>query len=358
MKILYFSPIPYHALKQRPQYLAEELAKEHDVIYFEPTVSMVKALVRRECDARPSEYAVSEHLRVVRLDGRRSLNRCLEAYFPFVALPERRQLQTYFREADAVWLGQCAWYDVVRGFSGKLIYDKMDEDAQLTGNPLMAKLAKKLEPELIARADLLFVTAEQFAEQMTAHGKHAVLLPNAADFSQTEQCAPAKVWQEQRVFGYVGTIGRWFDWEAIRTVLDADARNRVVLVGPAEVNIPAWERLEHVGRVPKEDVDSWIAAFDVCLYPFVRDALLETINPVKIYEYLAGNKPVLAVDSRETRRFGDLVTRYGTQGELKSALAAPQEMPFAEEAQRLAFIADNSWSARGREIRNKLSEWR
>ena len=41
MKIVYLAPIPYDGLRQRPQFLAEGLAREHEVIYVDPTVSML-----------------------------------------------------------------------------------------------------------------------------------------------------------------------------------------------------------------------------------------------------------------------------------------------------------------------------
>lgn len=37
MRIVYFAPIAYAELKQRSQYIAEYLAKEHQVVYVEPT---------------------------------------------------------------------------------------------------------------------------------------------------------------------------------------------------------------------------------------------------------------------------------------------------------------------------------
>ena len=46
MKILFFSPIEYQGLKQRPQYIAEGLAKKHEVTYVDPTVSAMKYLLK------------------------------------------------------------------------------------------------------------------------------------------------------------------------------------------------------------------------------------------------------------------------------------------------------------------------
>ena len=46
MNILYFAPIPFDEIKQRPQCLAEELSKYHTVYYIEPTTSLIRCLFK------------------------------------------------------------------------------------------------------------------------------------------------------------------------------------------------------------------------------------------------------------------------------------------------------------------------
>lgn len=353
MKILYFAPIPYDGLKQRPQYLAEELAKEYDVIYIEPTISWMKHLIKGGRGPRGTSYEVNPRLKVIRLNGTFSLHRSFECFCGALCIPERIQLKKLFQEADMVWTGYAPWYDVVRKYKGALIYDKMDEDAELTRNPLIARLSKRLESQLIDRADLIFVTAQKFAIQMKKRGRTAVILPNAVDAKQLKRSTSVDLKRdaEEKVFGYVGMISHWFDWDAIRTILITSQQNRVVLVGPTETPIPNWDRLNCTGQIPKEDVGDWIAAFDVCLYPFKQIPLIETINPVKIYEYLAENKPVIAVDSTEIRRFGNLVYRYADRTELSILATKELANPFPNAALCKEFVAANSWEERGRGVR-------
>ena len=347
MKILYFSPIAYQGLKQRPQYIAEGLAGEHEVTYVDPTVSAMKYLLKG--GEKPGGYTcrVNEHLRVVRLSGAFSLHRSLEALGSWVAFPERLQLRKYLREADLVWIGYCPWYSLLKGYRGTVVYDKMDDDIRITKNGLLKKLIRKVEPPLVDRADLLFATAQEFYDEFRERGKHPYLVPNAVDRSamacsgdQGREKLPG------RVFGYVGMISHWFDVDAVRTILDADPRNRVVLVGPSEIELPVHPRLVCTRRVPKEEVDGWIRSFDVCLYPFRRTPLIDTIDPVKIYEYLAQNKPVLAADSLEMQKFGSLLFTYRTQAQLRELAGRDLPEPFACQEQRLRFVEENCWESR------------
>ena len=358
MKILYFSPIEYRGLKQRPQYIAEGLAREHEVTYVDPTVSMMKFLLKGGERPGGYTYRVNEHLKVVRLNGTFSAHRSLEALGGWIAFPEWLQLRTYLREADLIWIGYCPWYSLLKGYRGAVVYDKMDDDTGLTQNELLKKLIRKVEPPLVERADLLFVTAQKFHDEFRVKGKHPYVVPNAVDRSVMARLTggtPEKL--PGRVFGYVGMISHWFDMDAVRTILDADSRNRVVLVGPSEIQLPAHPRLVCTGRVPKEDVNGWIRSFDICLYPFRRTPLIDTIDPVKIYEYLAQNKPVLAADSLEMNKFGPLIFTYRTQEQLRELAGRDLPAPFACQEQQSRFVEENCWDSRMAvitEVLNKL----
>lgn len=356
MRIVYLPPIPFDGLKQRPQYIAEGLAQEHEVVYIDPTASMMKFLLNGGDKPAGYSYQAGEQLHVVRLNGSVSAHRSFEAISGLFRLPEQVQMNKYLKAADMVWVGYCPWFGLIKSFSGNIIYDKMDDDLSITTNPLMKKLILKVEPALIKRANRIFVTAHKFQEDIAAMGKQPVLLPNAVNGPEFEKIPEPRPKSSERIFGYVGMISHWFDTEAVTTILEADQRNRVVLVGPSEITLPMHERLTWIGRVPKEDVAGWISSFDVCLYPFKKTPFLDTIDPVKIYEYLAMNKPVLAVQSRETEKFGELVQMYRTIEELQNLAVEMPSAAFAEEEKRWSFVRENSWTVRMNTIRQVICE--
>jgi len=62
-----------------------------------------------------------------------------------------------------------------------------------------------------------------------------------------------------------------------------------------------------LGSRPYGDMASLLAAFDVCIIPFVLNQVTHATDPVKLYEYLAQGKPVVATDMAEIRRCGEIV---------------------------------------------------
>ncbi len=354
MKILYFPPISFNDLKQRPQYLAEELSKKHDILYVDPTVSIMKFLLRGGEKPFGYRYRVNDHLEVLRMNGMLSLHRCMESVWKGISLWERFQIHKLIKNIDAVWVGYCPWFNLISNFNGIVIYDKMDDDIQITQNSMLKKLILEVEPKLIRRADHVFVSAQVFKDRIEKSGKKAVLVPNAVEI-QHKKGIPAKKWAAHyRIYGYVGMVSHWFDMDAIKEILNIDQNNYVVLVGPTEIPQFEHERLEYVGRVPKDEVGNWIASFDVCLYPFKKNTFLDTINPVKIYEYLAQNKPILAVRSKETEKIHANIALYENFEQLRILLISNLKLPFYSEEEANSFRVGNNWKYRAKQILEEI----
>ena len=54
----------------------------------------------------------------------------------------------------------------------------------------------------------------------------------------------------------------------------------------------------------------YVAGFDVCTIPFLRSPLTEATNPVKLFEYLATGKPIVARRLPELEPYESVVSLY------------------------------------------------
>lgn len=354
MRIVYFAPIAFDDLKQRSQYMAEYLARKHQVLYVEPTLKWLSHVRNRQIEYLKVNRKVKSHLSVIRCDGRFTLPFQLNL-FDFMGLNglgEAFQLKKMIQSADVVIVGFEGWYQVLRWFRIPcLVYDKMDDNALLVKNALDKRYLLRAEKHILQRADAVIVTAEVFFDRYKASGKKIELIPNGVELPGAEQIKENKY--EKKIYGYVGLISSWFDMDIVNQIAD-DANVEVWLVGPCNIPAIMKENVKYIGKVPKNQVAEYINCFDVCLYPFKRGALADTVNPVKIYEYLAMNKPVIAVDSIETKKFGSLVYRYKTKSDVEKLCGHDLRRPFRDEAERLEFIRKNSWEARMKNLDHVL----
>ncbi|MCI9611429.1 MAG: glycosyltransferase family 1 protein [Eubacterium sp.] len=363
MTILYFAPIYYNDMKQRPQQIAECLAKKHKVYYVEPTVSLVRWLLKGGRTFAGMRQRVSDNLTVLRLNGCLTVHKSIEILdlCGVNSLSELWQLRRLIRECDLVWTGYSGWYPLIRHWKHvPVLFDKMDEEAMLVSSRLWRMTLQRNQRKILHMADIVTVTAVQFYEERKAKKKKAYLIPNAVSDSFASGIGAHGVsfgrLGKAKAFGYIGTIGEWFDEAVIEKLLELDSEYEIYLAGRNYRHPILHPRVHYLGILENEKLPALLETFDVCLYNFKKSPLLSTINPVKIYEYLALNKPVLAVTSKETLRFQDYLALYEDVEEIADIIRHGFCRPFKDAQSHRQFLLQNSWAARTEQIEQILRE--
>lgn len=108
------------------------------------------------------------------------------------------------------------------------------------------------------------------------------------------------------VIGYAGILREWVDFEPVFAAIEHLSRDRhnvkVLIVGEeggitkVENLARKYQMLESViftGTVPYTRVPEYISCMDVCLIPFKANALSHSALPLKLFEYMACEKPVI-----------------------------------------------------------------
>jgi glycosyltransferase involved in cell wall biosynthesis len=91
------------------------------------------------------------------------------------------------------------------------------------------------------------------------------------------------------------------------------------------------ERVHFTGRVPHAEVPSLLAAADICLDPAPCTPLNERSTMIKIAEYMAAQRPVVAFPLLETRRTGGDAVAFGERDDLGSFAAQVAQLAGAPE---------------------------
>ncbi len=150
---------------------------------------------------------------------------------------------------------------------------------------------------------------------------------------------------------YAGVVDDRLDVSAVREVAARFPQGTVVLLGPvgdrAAVdplrNVPNVRIEPPVGRAA---VASLVHAADVCVMPHRRMRITAAMSPLKLYEYLAGGRPVAATDLPPVQAIHPAVVRVGEDASFAEGVAEALARGPLPEAERLAFIDANSWQRR------------
>ena len=150
---------------------------------------------------------------------------------------------------------------------------------------------------------------------------------------------------------YVGVLDDRLDVSAVREVAARFSQGTVVLLGP--VGDPAAvDPLRHVPNIRIEppvgraEVASVVHAAEVCVMPHRRMRITAAMSPLKLYEYLAGGRPVAATDLPPVHAVHPSIVRVREDETFADGVADALARGPLSEGERLAFIDASSWQRR------------
>ncbi len=247
-------------------------------------------------------------------------------------------------------------------FGWRVVYDCMDEH---TGFGTHGAGIAEDERRLLTESDLVLVTSRPLLDRVRKVRPDALALPNAADagrFAELPARGASPLAKYARpVVGYYGAIAAWFDAGAVALAARKHPDWSIVLLGDTKgaalESLQGRPNVHLLGEVPYADLTGYVAGFDVCTIPFHRTPLTEATNPVKLYEYLATGKPVVARRLPELEPYADVIALYDTADEFVAALERVVREPDGEavvaKRQRVAF--ENTWEIRYATLRDAIA---
>jgi glycosyltransferase involved in cell wall biosynthesis len=248
----------------------------------------------------------------------------------------------------------CARYLHARG--AQVVYDCLNDwDTSLGG----AWYVRRTEDRLLREVDQVIASSRPLKDALEARTwREVALVPNAVNtrlFARGRAHErPADLPRAEAVYLYVGSLwGDWFDWDLINTLARARPEAALVLIGEyrGQCKTPA-PNLHFLGMRAQADLPAYLAHATVCLVPFKLDRMVRAVNPLKVYEYLAMGRPVVATAIPELEELPFVFTA-ATPREFVEAARRAETLPTPEEP-IAAFVAHNSWKARVRELERLL----
>ncbi len=256
--------------------------------------------------------------------------------------------------------------EYLKGFNApRLIYDYIDELTVFAGDQKEIALNHK---EFLSQALLTMATADHLYRDAVRVRPDCIFCPNGVDydhFARTREkradAPPAPllpvVAAGKPIVGYYGALACWFDYDLLRDVAVQRRDLSFVLIGPNYDNsLPksGLSRLPNVtwlGAKPYSELPDFLRYFDVATIPFLVNDVTHSTSPLKLFEYMAGGKPVVATPMHETMRYEGVLVANGAT-EFSSKL--DEALKLAADPQYLAVIdrvaRKNTWNARAATI--------
>ena len=299
-----------------------------------------------------------------------AMRRVNEAVYRSHALRVAHQLG--FRQ-PILWLNpHYAVHMVGKMGEDRVIYDITDDWITLTQSEAQTHLIIAQDRELCRVADAVIVCSQKLYDLKQELARNLHLIPNGVDAEHyrcvLEGTGPlpeeAADWPRP-IYGYTGTIHPdRVDVGLVERMARRLTQGCFALVGPFFLPDADRDRLLATGKVfftgpvPYARLPQFMRAFDVCMTPHLVTPFTESLNPIKLWEYLAGGKPIVSTDVAGFRDFPQFVRIAKGEDEfLKALQEAQQEAPEWGEARRVE-ARKHSWDARVDQILDAVAEAR
>lgn len=196
-------------------------------------------------------------------------------------------------------------YIYVEQFSEKIIwFDLLD---RLDFFSYYNWYSKMIWNKLIKNADFVTYSADEL-KKFIINRKDAILIPNAAnieDFIIESNYVPKDLENilksKKKILGYYGAVEEWFDFSIIEKLSSTD-KYEIVIIGKCNNKVDL-KNVYYLGQKDYKDLKYYSRHFDIALIPFVVNNLTNAVSPVKFFEYICMNIPVLTTNIREMRKY-------------------------------------------------------
>lgn len=279
----------------------------------------------------------------------------------------RRQLRRLPGERLVVWLSHPLQISALADFPERCLscYDWTDDWLQYANLPVADRAElEQVSQQILRQTDVIFAVSKSLYDRARAVNPRTYHMPNATDLEKMAQSLDTNLPETEELqaipkprLGYIGQIGENIDYDMVRAIAQAHPAWSLVFVGPiwankeAEVaDLSLLPNVRFLGGRPHGQLPGFLRGFDVCLMPHLRNPLTISMDPTKLYDYLASGKPIVSTTIAGVERFPDSLYLGDTSAEFVAGVEAALRENGGKTQLRLEQARQNSWPERAVEM--------
>ncbi len=242
----------------------------------------------------------------------------------------------------------------------KPLYEYVDDlSPELSSSRVYKKLLSKYDYMLRNKVPTV-CTATKLLGNLSDK-TNATLVTNGCDyehFKAAEYPVPSDMnfTTGKTVVGYYGAIAEWMDYELLEKIAQT-GEYEIVLLGISydgsfeKSGLDKFKNIHFLGKKTYDTLPCYAAHFDVCMIPFVISDLTASTSPVKLFEYMAAEKPIVTTDLAECRKYASVMCAKSHEEFIQLLKRAIELSNDAEYKAKLKEDAlSNTWQSKCRDI--------
>lgn len=247
------------------------------------------------------------------------------------------------------------------------VYYCVDEFSEWPG--VNINLVKNMERKLLDQVGLVVAVSDALCQSKhPANNTMVHLLTHGVDVEHFRKASTRCTGQDVQaimghikspIIGYFGLFDKRSDQDILEAILAKHPDWSVVIIGNTQISLERLSKYPNfylLDPVSYEELPAYVSFFQVCILPYVRNTLTDNINPLKLKEYLATEKPVIATALPEVVKFKSwvCVAKNADDFVLKTELILQSPPPDAKTLASL--LGPESWQAKAEQLSTWIEE--
>lgn len=249
----------------------------------------------------------------------------------------------------------------------KFVFDAIDNwlyHPQMKKNKLIVEKNYKFISE---NADLICTVSDSLKKFFEKKNENVYWIPNGVDDVRFKPAIIEKdEKREQPIIGYMGKIQDRVDFDLIEKCLIKYKDNKFIIIGPAYSQKDRIEKIkknytniEFLGDIHYNKLPYEMKKIDITIIPHKVDEFTNSMNPLKIYEYLAAGKQIITTKIAGADEFSEYVYQATNDDEFVDMIQiAIDNYKNVEDISKLVIEQlkkENLWGYKVNQIIEKIS---
>lgn len=347
-------------LFQRPQHIFMNFARQRTLVFYEVTkfTDDVDRIKRQEKNLYLVNFMNRPYARLL-----------------YKAI-EKREVPRYLEFFSTDWTLTRKQVEKMMERGYQIVYEYIDDlNPQLAGtDQLPVNVREKYEMMMENPEIFTVVTADALLKDVTER-RGTVRLAfsgNGVDYDHfhngvDEHFEFEKEFAEilemgQPMIGYYGALAKWFDYELLEEIAKT-RKYQIVLFGIAyddsleKFGLDQYSNIHFMGARDYSILQNYASKMDVLTIPFLINDITRATSPVKLFEYMALNKPIVTTDMDECRKYESVFIGHSHEEfieKLEEALQAGKSEEYQKLLEKEAL--ENTWKEKAKIILEMLRE--
>lgn len=284
-------------LFQRPQHIANNLTNQNCLMFYEVTTVTDKVKTYKK---------IKDNLYLVNFNNK-AIKKLLLSEINKVNKPKYIQ----FYSTDATMSIEELKHFIDEGY--KAIYEYIDDlSPLLIGTKELPKNLKDKYEYMLNDTENVFavVTADEIEKDVTKKrgNEKLVFSCNGVDYNhfanldneiELDEEFLSILNENKPIIGYYGALATWFDYDLLKYLAKQRPEYNFVLLGIKydgsfdEANLAEYKNIHFLGAKDYFILPNYAKNFSVCTIPFLINSITNATSPVKLFEYMALEKPIV-----------------------------------------------------------------